>query len=36
MPAQTPRDMGQDYVTVAKFDREGCARKDLFNASYDF
>lgn len=36
MPAQTPGDVGQDDVTVAKFDREGCAWKDLFNASYDF
>lgn len=36
MPAQAPGDVCQDDVTVAKFDREGCARKDLFDASYDF
>jgi hypothetical protein len=36
MPAQAPGDVGEDDVTVAKFDREGCARKDLLNAPYDF
>jgi hypothetical protein len=36
MPAQTSGDVGQDDMTVVKFDREGCARKDLFNATCDF